>query len=111
MRMKTAVLFVGLMLSVALSGCYMAFPDTVNHNVKQTAYALPQVYMIVSQTASDYKWYLDDKLQDVQEGIAANAFSYYPMIADIGVHKIKVTFLDDAKDQSVEWTVTVKGWF
>ncbi len=102
MKRVPRILFILLLLTV-LSGCYIALPNyrTVNMTPLQN---MP--FMIISDTASNFQWYLDGT---PQTGKTTSYYDYWVFDKDVGPHTIEVRFTDAGKSQSETWAVIVSS--
>ena len=91
-----------LLLAAMLSGCYLALPN--DQNVEMSTYCL-QVFTIVSSTAHDFQWYLDNELVS---GETDNKFWYLPTHKDIGDHTLVVSFKDGLFPAYHTWYIHVE---
>ena len=100
--MKNIVrIMVVLFLVAILSGCYLVLPH--DQNVQMSTYSL-QVFVICSDTAHGFQWYLDNELMEDKAG---NSFEYLPTHEQIGDHTLVVSFKDGELPAYHTWYIHV----
>ena len=92
------IIFVVIIMTLFI-GCYLPSPS--EEDVSMSTFSLMS-FIILSNTAENFEWYVDDELQ-VDEN--KKTFLFFPMKE--GSHIIEVTFTDGLMEKSHVWYVSV----